>query len=531
MKLVKAAEMRELDQEAIQRFQIPGMILMENAGLSIVNAILDRRWDHDPVGKSVLIIAGPGNNGGDGLVVGRHLLNKGSRVEIFLTAPPESYQGDAAANLKIVQAMGIPCRVYDSGDIHVLQEAIRSAELIVDALFGTGFRGVPGEPLATLITMVNTAQKPVLAVDLPSGMEADTGRVAGACIRAQLTVTMGLPKIGLYLEPGAGYAGEVVVGDISFPPELRSPDGSKYALLEAETVAGILPPRLAVHHKGDYGHVLVIGGTRGYTGAAVLAANAALRGGAGLVTAAVPASLYPIAAVKLTEAMTYPVHDTKRGGFDRTALESLRRLLERATVLAVGPGFGQDPETGIFLRELLTRVDLPVVIDADALNFLAKDKEILSDPRLRERRKRWVLTPHPGEMARLLGSTISAVQEDRIGNAGRSGREWGATVVLKGARTVIAGPEGCTLINATGNPGLATGGTGDVLTGLIAGLLAQGIPSIEAAGAGVFIHGCAADRIAARKGMAGLIAGDLLEEIPLVLQKLYQISGNGGTNQ
>lgn len=530
MRLVRAAEMRQLDQEAIHRFEIPGLILMENAGLSILQAVLDLFWDHRPEGKSALIVAGPGNNGGDGLVVARHLYNRGAKVEIFLTALPESYQGDAAVNLRIVTAMGIPYKVFDEGAVNTLQGAIERADLIIDALFGTGFRGVPQEPLATLIRIINQSGKPVLAVDLPSGLEADTGRVAGPCIKARCTVTMGMPKIGLFLDPGAEYAGEVLVGDISFPPELRDEKAGGFTLLDQRTVAKYLPLRLPTHHKGNYGHVAVIGGTRGYTGAATLASNGALRSGAGLVTAVVPASLYAIAAAKLTEAMTFPAPDAD-GGFSVSALAALDDLLSRATVLAVGPGLGQHPETAVFLKDLLTRVDLPTVIDADALNLLAKDKSLLLDPRYQDRRKNWVLTPHPGEMARLLEMSISSVQEDRLGNAGRASREWGVTVVLKGARTVIAAPDGEVLINPTGNPGLATGGTGDVLTGLIAGLLAQGLTPVQAAGAGVFIHGWAADRIASRKGMPGLIAGDLLEEIPYVLKDLYQLAQNGGANK
>lgn len=530
MRLVRAAEMRQLDQEAMNQYRIPGLILMENAGLSIVRAVLEIFWDHSPEGKKALVVAGPGNNGGDGFVAARHLYNRGAKVEIFLTSPPESYRGDAAVNLQIVAAMGIPYKIFDENTVEALREAAERADLIIDALFGTGFRGAPREPIATLIEVINNSGKPVLAVDLPSGLEADTGRVAGASIKARCTVTMGMPKVGLYLHPGAEYAGRVIVGDISFPPELRDEKSGEFTLLDRQTVAEYLPQRHPTHHKGNYGHVLVIGGSRGYTGAAVLAANAALRSGAGLVTAVVPASLYQITAAKLTEAMTFPAPDAD-GGFSASALNALGELLSRVNVLAVGPGLGQHPETAAFLNELLSSVALPAVIDADALNLLAKDKALLVDPRYRELRRKWVLTPHPGEMARLLGTDISSVQDDRPGNACQASQEWGVTVVLKGARTVIAAPDGKILINPTGNPGLATGGTGDVLTGLIAGLLAQGLSPLEAAGSGVFIHGWASDRIASRKGMPGLIAGDLLEEVPYVLKDLYQLADDGGAGK
>jgi len=524
MRLVKAAVMRSLDEEAWQRYGIPGIVLMENAGLSVVQHLLERFWERRPAGRKALILAGPGNNGGDGLVVGRHLYNRGAGVEILLTAAPDLYSGDAAVNLKIVAAAGIPHWVFDAGALDRLAGAIERADLIVDALFGTGFRGVPQEPLASLIRMVNASGKPALAIDLPSGMEADTGAVAGACIKAGLTVTLGLPKLGLYLDPGAGYAGEIVVGDISFPPGLAGDEAldagqAAFYLIDAPLVAGFIPPRRAADHKGSYGHVAVVGGAVGYTGAVALSASAALRSGAGLVTAVVPASLYPVLAVKLTEAMTRPAPESSGGGFARTAGTALGDLFGRATVLAVGPGMGQDPETAVFLHDLLSRSELPMVIDADALNLLARDRGLLSDPLLAARRKRWVLTPHPGEMSRLLNTSIKEVQADRVGMAMQASQAWGATVVLKGAHTIVA-EGGQVLINPTGNPGLATGGTGDVLAGLIAGLLAQGLAPVQAASAGVYIHGLAADRLAAARGMAGLIAGDLLEELPPVLKEI-----------
>ncbi len=299
-----------------------------------------------------------------------------------------------------------------------------------------------------------------------------------------------------------------------------APGAAEFYLIDPELVAGFIPPRRPTDHKGSYGHVAVIGGAPGYTGAIALAGNAALRSGAGLVTAVVPASLYPVLAVKLTEVMTRPAPESSGGGFSRTAHAALGELFSRVTALAVGPGLGQDPETAIFLHDLLRGTELPTVIDADALNLLACDRGLLEDKSLRERRSRWVLTPHPGEMARLLGTSIGDVQADRVGTAVKAGQAWGTTLVLKGAHTVVAAPDGQVLINPTGNPGLATGGTGDVLAGLIAGLLAQGLTPVQAAAAGVYVHGWAADRLAAARGMAGLIAGDLLDELPLALKEL-----------
>jgi NAD(P)H-hydrate epimerase len=528
VRLVTAQEMRELDQKAISSYGIPSLILMENAGLRVVETAVFRFWEGKPEGKAALVLAGPGNNGGDGLVVARHLSNKGVRVAVFLTAAPENYQGSAAVNYNILTKIGLTPRSYPKDEAE-LRSALQHTDLVIDAVFGSGFKGTHiAEPLATLFRMVNESGKPVLAVDLPSGLEADTGRVANECIRATATVTFGLPKIGLYLEPGASYAGEVIIGDISFPPELCSEEKGSFFLIDQEMVAAYLPPRLPHHHKGTYGHVVVIGGAPGYTGAVALASNGALRSGAGLVTAAVPRSLYPILASKLTEAMTRPLSETKQGCLARGAMADLGELLGRANVLAVGPGLGRDPETGVFLRELLEQVDLPVVLDADALNLLAQNKELLEEEYLEERRRKWILTPHPGEMARLLGLDVEAVQADRIGNTLWASQQWGTIIVLKGSRTVVGVPDGRVYINPTGNPGLATGGSGDVLTGLIAGFVAQGMGPVAATTAGVFVHGLAADRLAARMGMPGMVAGDLLEEVPFVLKELYQIRERRG---
>jgi hydroxyethylthiazole kinase-like uncharacterized protein yjeF len=527
LRLVRAAEMREMDLDATRCYGIPGLILMENAGLSIVKVIMHRFFKGKPQGKKAVIFAGPGNNGGDGFVVARHLVNKGALVEIFITTAPENYKGDAAVNLEIVNNMGISCQVLQPDALSALKPIIKEADLVVDALFGTGFKGVPREPLATLIGIVNDAGSPVLAVDIPSGLEADTGRVNGECIRAAVTVTMGMPKIGLYLNPGSDYTGEVVVGDISFPPQLKGEAGGGFYLLDQRMVAGALPSRLPIQHKGDFGHVVVIGGTRGYTGAAALASNAALRGGAGLVTAVIPEQLYPIAAVKLTEAMTYPAAGSKNGGFSSSCLASIQAVLDKATVIAVGPGLGQEEETAEFLEELLTNTRVPLVLDADALNILAYKKHLLTLSSLAEQRKQWVLTPHPGEMARLCGTSISEIQESRLKYAEQASQEWGVTVVLKGNKTIVAAPGSPLFINPTGNPGLASGGTGDVLAGLIASFLAQGLLPVQAAYCGAYIHGLAADQIADKKGTNGMIAGDLLDEIPLVIEGLSAVDERG----
>lgn len=514
MRVVTAAQMRELDRQAIEEYGIPGLVLMENAGLQVTEVI--RKMLRDVRGKKISIYAGKGNNGGDGLVVARHLFNAGAQVKVYLLARPEEITGDALVNLQIWRKMG--------QEIHVIEEGSPldhgESELIVDAIFGTGFRGVPREPAASVIQAINAGGKPVVAVDIPSGLEADTGLARGPCIRATRTVTFGLPKLGLVQEPGVSFAGKLHVADISIPAFLLTADHLKRHLLDLELVGSWFTPRPPAAHKGDCGRVLVVAGAKGMIGAACLAAEGAARAGAGLVTLAVPEGLQKLAAAKLTEVMTAGLPATPQQTFSHEAVAEVLALAERADVLALGPGITTHPDTAAFVRNLLPSLSVPCILDADGLNCLAGSPEIFRSVSVP-----LVITPHPGELARLTGKSIAQIQENRVAAAEKAAFDWRVVVLLKGAATVIASPEGTVYINPTGNPGMASGGSGDVLTGVIAGLVAQGLDTLSGAAAGAFLHGRAGDLAAKQKGIRGLLARDLLACLPEAIREVEALLG------
>ncbi|NPV26098.1 MAG: NAD(P)H-hydrate dehydratase [Firmicutes bacterium] len=513
MKVANSAEMRQLDQLASSQYRIPSLVLMENAGLRVVEVV--NQLLGFVAGKKVVVLAGKGNNGGDGFVVARHLINHGADIKVFLLAQPEEISGDARINLDILGQMG--ARLYpvlSDKDLNVVKIALVYADLVVDAMYGTGFKGAVTAQQAKLIRLVNQSGKPIVAVDIPSGIEADTGKVHGECIRATRTVTFCLPKIGLLIEPGASYVGELTVADISIPQQLVNAQKIHRYLITRDWCASQLPRRSVEGHKGSYGHVLIIGGAEGMTGAITLASEAALRAGAGLVTAAIPASLNPILEVKLTEVMTKPLPETPLKTISLEALPVIEEFLPRASVVAIGPGMSRHPDLFPLIRTLLPKLQVPLIIDADGLNALADDPTVLKDSPVPI-----VLTPHPGEMARLLKTTVDKVQDNRLAVVEQAAQDWQATVVLKGAKTLVASPRGECFINLTGNPGMATGGTGDVLTGIIAGLIAQGINPTSAAALGVYLHGAAGDLAAQTRGQRGLVAGDLITELPAVLKQ------------
>ncbi|MDN5347110.1 MAG: ADP-dependent NAD(P)H-hydrate dehydratase / NAD(P)H-hydrate epimerase [Clostridia bacterium] len=524
MYLVTAAEMAQLDSLVTSEYGIPSIVLMENAALRVVESI--RRFFNDRVaGRRILIFVGKGNNGGDGLAIARHLMNAGAEVKVFLLARPEDLRGDARINLDIFKKMG--GRLYPlQAEAHLQRAdiALLYADLVVDAIFGTGFRGAALGVPAQAINLINNSGRPVVAVDLPSGLEADTGRVFGPCIRATWTVTFALPKLGLVLEPGASYAGRLEVGDISIPKGLIAGRDLKRRLLTREWCLEHLPRREPGGHKGQYGRVLAIGGSPGLTGAITLTAEAALRAGAGLVTAAVPRSLHSIMETKTTEVMTCPLPETAGGALSLQALPEILSRLGNVNVVALGPGLSRDPEAAALARELYKQCGRPLVVDADGLNALADAPEILN-----QHKAEVILTPHPGEMARLLGTTAAKVQEDRLQVAAQAAARWQAVVVLKGAKTVVALPDGRLFVNPTGNPGMATAGSGDVLTGLIAGLWGQGLKAEEAAALGVYLHGAAGDRAREELGQQAMLAGDILKYLPPVLAGLEaEVHGAAG---
>lgn len=517
MKLASAEQMRQCDRIAIESYGIAGAVLMENAGLAVVEA-LERHFG-PLAGKTVAIFVGPGNNGGDGLVIARHLHQRRARPQVVLAAPPERLNGDAAANLKIVQELALPLLVAaGEADLPLLEPLLQKSRLLVDALFGTGLGRELGGHYAALVRRLNRFSGPVVAVDVPSGLNSDSGLVMGEAVRADLTVTFGLGKPGLASWPGRELAGTVEVADIGIPPEAVERVAIRREELARATVSAWLPPRPPVSHKGIFGHLLIFAGSLGKSGAAILAAQGALRSGVGLVSAAMPARINPIFCAALTEAMTVPLAG-EAAWLGEDDYPTLAAAITDKDALVIGPGLGQEAGTAALVKRLYQEVARPLVVDADALNILAGEPELLgraAGPR--------ILTPHPGEMARLAGSTVAAVQADRWQAAGRLAEKYGIFVVLKGAGTIIASPDGNLALNPTGNAGMAAGGMGDVLAGLLGGLLCQGLSPWQAAGLAVYLHGLAGDLLAAEQGISfGYLASELAAALPAAFRHLQDV--------
>lgn len=512
MRLLTAEQMRELDRRAIEEIGIPGVVLMENAGSGAAEALVER-WAELAPGP-VLVMAGKGNNGGDGFVIARHLHNSGWRVATIVLAGPGTISGDAGINLGILTAL--------DGDVNHAEseEALRQLldtqcpVLIVDALLGTGLSSEVRGLYRQAIDWINSSGCPVCSVDIPSGIDASSGAVLGTAVRAELTVTFAAAKVGHAVYPGAGLCGEVLLVDIGIPPRLSN-ESDEFRFVTTGVARGLLPERPAAGHKGTFGHVLIVAGGAGKSGAAVLTANGALRSGAGLVTLACPSSLQPVVAGLQIEAMTEALPEVD-GNLAESALAAVEKLWEGKQSLAVGPGLGQKGETVELVRNLVAKAPIPLVVDADGLNALVGRLSVL-----RQRAPgTTILTPHPGEMARLLETSVAKVEADRFQMARRFAREHGVILVLKGARSVVAAPDGRAWVNGSGNPVLAAGGSGDLLAGLLGGLLAQGLDAATAAVLGVFVHGAAADRVATARGGVGILAGEIANVIPDVWKEL-----------
>lgn len=514
MYVADAEQMRNLDRIAIEEFGIPGVVLMENAGAATVRAMARRFGDLS--GRVVWIFVGPGNNGGDGLVVARHLQQLGSRPLVFLLVEPAALKGDAAINWAIVEKMPIPCRRLASAEeLLELESGSGGAAILVDAIFGTGLQRPLTGIYAAAVRLLNRSGRPVVAVDLPSGLDSDSGKILGVGVQATLTVCFGLVKPGLLLHPGAGLVGSLEIVDIGLPSQLPEELGLRLELLEKEKLASSLPARPALAHKGSFGHLLLLAGSRGKTGAALLCGQGAIRAGVGLLTFAVPCDLHLVFELGLPEAMTVTLPQSQ---FCPVLADepTVTGALAGKQAMVVGPGLGTASGTATLVQNLYRQVAVPMVIDADGLNHLAAVRETLSPPPAAR-----VLTPHPGEMARLTGESTEAIQANRLAAATGLAKRLGAVVVLKGAGSVIAGPDGRLAINPTGNPGMATGGMGDVLAGVIGSLLAQGLPAWEAACLGVFVHGLAADRLVAKSGARfGFLASEVAGELPAAFSEL-----------
>ncbi len=503
MKIVTAAEMREIDRVTTERFGVPSLTLMENAGSAVASFIHSRY----PEAKTIGVICGKGNNGGDGFVAARKLRENGKEVRVLLLADPSELRGDAAA---MFSKLGItPVVVKSSDDLQKKDaQATLSADVLVDAILGTGFRPPVSGLYVDAVAALNASGKPVVAVDIPSGADADAiGQQSGVVARADAAVTFTAPKPALVM--GSLVAGPTVIAPIGSPNEAIASSLS-LSLITPHDIAPLIGPRPADSNKGSFGHVLVVGGSLGKAGSVAMAGIAALRSGAGLATVATAKSMLPTVAGFHPELMTEPLHETGQGTISSDALDSLQALAKGKTVLAIGPGISRNEETAALVRKLVAQTLVPVVLDADGLNaFEGKSDE------LNGKNKTFVITPHPGEMARLMNTTIPEVQKDRLKVARDFAREHELIVVLKGHRTLIAHPNGDVWVNTTGNPGMATGGTGDILTGMVAGMLAQHPKQpFEAVIAAVYLHGFAGDVACESKGEHSLIATDLLAGLP-----------------
>jgi NAD(P)H-hydrate epimerase len=514
MKILTAAQMQRIDRLTTERYGVPSLTLMENAGRGFVEFLEER---FSPLGgHRIVILCGRGNNGGDGMVVARLLREQGCRPRVLLLADPQGLKGDARANWERLAASGAPEIAADAAAWKRILPEIQGATLLVDALFGTGLTKPLEGFFAEVVRDVNAAfpAAHIVAVDLPSGALADTGELIGECVRADASVTFTAPKVAHVLPPACERVGEWAVKAIGTPAEALENDPELQLNLTCrEDLAWLTHPRQAEAHKGNFGHVLILAGSIGKTGAAAMAAKAALRAGAGLVTVATAKSALPIIASLGMEFMTEPLPETAAGTISLRALDHgrLDQLVEGKSVLAVGPGIGTVPETAELVRTVVDQYDAPVVLDADGLTAFAGCMDMLrAGNRVR------VLTPHPGEMARLTGQKAAEILARRVGLAREFARKHQVTLVLKGFRTLTAAPDGQVWVNPTGNPGMATGGTGDVLTGLIAGLLAQypARPVTDVVAAAVYLHGLAGDLAASELGQVSLIAGDLLDALP-----------------
>jgi ADP-dependent NAD(P)H-hydrate dehydratase / NAD(P)H-hydrate epimerase len=507
MRILNASQMRDADRRTIDEIGVPSIVLMENAGRQVVAAIEMHFADLEL--ERVAVLCGRGNNGGDGFVVARTLHQRGVEAPVFVIGEIDGIKGDARTNLEILGQLGMSVvEITDEQAWELHFSEISRCDLIVDAIFGTGLRKPISGMLETIVADVNGSSVPVVAVDLPTGLSADTHEVRGDCINATLTVTLAAPKLPLALPPAERRAGDLVIADIGIPAEvIEGLDGPWIELLTRENVRTLVEPRAPDAHKGDFGHVILAAGALGRTGAAYLAAMAALRSGAGLATIATPRSCLPILAAMGPEYMTFPLDETPEGRIEVGAVEPLLRL--GGDVIAAGPGIGTSVETVTFVHGLLERTGVPLVLDADALNAFARDPGRLQGRDGVD----VIITPHPGEMARLANTSTEEVQAHRLEIAHNFASTHRVYVVLKGHRTIVATPDGRVFVNLTGNPGMATGGTGDVLTGMIAAWFAQLLDAEAACKVAVYLHGLAGDLAEADEGEVALTATDLVARL------------------
>jgi ADP-dependent NAD(P)H-hydrate dehydratase / NAD(P)H-hydrate epimerase len=507
MRILTADQMREADRRTIEDLGIPSLVLMENAGRQVVAAMESLFQDLSE--QRIAVICGKGNNGGDGFVVARTLYQRAIDVGVFVIGSIADVKGDARVNLEILGRLGVTVvEITDEGQWELHFSEVSDHDVIVDALFGTGLTSALTGIYETIIADINASDIPVVSIDVPSGISADTHEFVGDCIDATVTVTLGAPKLPLILPPAEERAGEVVIADIGIPIGIiEALDGPRVELLTREQIRTLITPRAADVHKGDFGRITIVAGSRGKTGAAILAAQGALKSGAGLVTVASPRSVLPVIAAFAPDYMTEALEETADGTVHFAAAEQV--LAVEADVIVVGPGLGRGEGVSTFVRELLENGETPLVLDADALNAFSDEPAALVGREGRD----IIITPHPGEMARLVGCTIDDVQANRVGIARDFATAHRLYVVLKGYRTIIASPDGKIFVNPTGSPGMATGGTGDVLAGMLGAWLGQLLDAEAACRLGVYLHGAAGELAEADHGEVAMSASDLVQHI------------------
>jgi NAD(P)H-hydrate epimerase len=518
MEILTGRQMRNVDRRAIDEMGIPGLELMEAAGAGVAEAFLED-FPEAPR-RRIVILCGKGNNGGDGLVAARLLKRRGLDPHVLLLAAEETLAGEAAHNLRAARECGVRIdAAADTAAWEGLRELLQGGPLVLDAMLGTGVSGGARGLIGRAIDDLNRAETRVAAVDLPSGVDGDRAAVEGIAVRADRTYTLCRPKLALILPPAAALAGRWRVIPIGIPDEAVRREGARLEWLGIDEAASLLPPRSAESHKGTFGHLLAVAGSRGKTGAAVLLARGALRCGVGLITAAAPESCQPAIAAQQAELMSEPLPEAAAGTYAEAAASRVLELAAERDALAIGPGLGTERSTHDLVEAVLRARPCPTVADADALNAVAAAGPARLE-RLRAGSSPLVLTPHPGEAGRLLGCDAAAVQADRLAAAHRLAQSSGAVTVLKGHRTVIAAPDGRAAINSSGNPGMASAGSGDVLCGMVGALLARRLDPYDAARLAVFAHGAAGDAAARELGVEGMIASDLIDSIPEALRAL-----------
>ncbi len=512
MKLALSSEMNKIDEYIVNEIGISASVLMENAGRVVAHHIYN---GHDNL-KNVLILSGIGNNGGDGFVVARHLCEKGVDVKVVAVGQPKEMNECAKLSFQIIKNLGIPIyHINDGGGVALLEKLIPIQDMVVDAIFGTGLSKPIEGFYEMVVDAVNRLSDYTVAVDVPSGIDSDSGQIFGSAIRADKTISFIFPKVGNIMYPAADCCGELIVETIGISTKFIPTDNMKHNVITENVARDLIPPRPKDSHKGIYGTACVIAGSSGMTGAAILTCKAALRCGLGLLKLYIPESLRHLITTSIPETVIVPIEEMRKGVISLSQIDSIIGSVAESSVVAIGPGCGVSGEMNEMLRRLITELEVPLIIDADGLNALAKNVELLND-----KKSQILITPHAGEMARLLSTTIDEVMLNPIDTAISFAKKYGVIVVLKNSRTVIANPSGEVYVNVNGNTGMATGGTGDVLTGIITGFVAQGLSLYHAAILGVYIHGSAGDVMSESKGEFGLVATDLVEGMPSAFRKL-----------